>query len=105
MASNVSRAATIPAATLAAAIALVAVFAAPAARAGEYCRMDNDHMTSCSFSSMEQCEATRYGLGGDCFRDPSLKDNSTAAINRNVYAYAPVSLHRANVGAAATIRW
>jgi hypothetical protein len=42
---------------------------------------------------MEQCEATRSGLGGDCFRDPSLKDNNIANINRNAYAYSPRPSH------------
>jgi hypothetical protein len=88
MAIAVLRAATIPAATFAAAIAIGALFAPPTARAGEYCRLDTDHMTGCGFSSMEQCEATRSGLGGECFRDPFLKDNSTATINGNAYAYS-----------------
>jgi uncharacterized protein DUF3551 len=92
------RAATISAAPLAVAIALGALFAPPTARAGEYCSLDTDHMTSCGFSSMTQCEATRSGLGGECFRDPSLKDNGMASINRTVYAYAPLSSHRARAG-------
>jgi hypothetical protein len=50
--------------------------------------MDTDHMTGCGFSSVEQWEATRYGLGGDCFRDPFLKGNSTANSNLNAYAYS-----------------
>ena len=55
-----------------------------AARAYEYCRRDvTGHMTSCSFDTMEQCEAMRNGIGGDCFRDPFLKDNN------NAYAHAP----------------
>jgi hypothetical protein len=89
MAAAVFRATTIPATTLAAAIALGVSFASPTARAGEYCRLDTDHMTGCGFSAMEQCEATRSGLGGDCFRGPSLKDNNIANINRNAYAYSP----------------
>jgi Protein of unknown function (DUF3551) len=98
MATAVLRATTIPAATLAAAIALGALFAPPTARADEYCRQDTDHMTGCGFSSMEQCEATRSGLGGDCFRDPFLKDNSTATINRNAYAYSPRPTHGGHTG-------
>jgi hypothetical protein len=55
-------------------------------------------MTDCGFSSMEQCEATRSGIGGECFRDPFLKDNSTATINRNAYAYSPRPIHRGRTG-------
>ena len=95
MATIVSRATTTRAATLAAAIALVAMFAAPAARAGEICSRDTDYMTDCSFTSIAQCEATRSGISGDCYANPYAKDNSTAPINRNAYAYAPVSSHRA----------
>jgi hypothetical protein len=52
------------------------------ANAWEYCRRDiTGHMLGCSFSSMAQCEATRYGLGGDCLRDPFLPDA------RGAYAY------------------
>lgn len=91
------RATTIPAVTLAVAIALGALFAPPTVRAGEYCRMDTDHMTGCGFSSMEQCEATRYGLGGDCFRDP-FKDNSTASSNLNAYAYSARPTHGGHSG-------
>ncbi len=58
--------------------------AAPEASAGEYCRRDvTGHMTSCSFDNMEQCQAMSAGIGGDCFRDPFLKDSSRA------YAYQP----------------
>jgi Protein of unknown function (DUF3551) len=99
MAIAVSRATTIPAATLAVAIVLGALCSPPAARAGEYCRLDTDHMTGCGFSSTEQCEATRSGLGGDCFRDPFLKGN-TATINRSAYAYSPRPSHRERRGRA-----
>jgi hypothetical protein len=92
------RATTIPAATLAAAIALGGLFSPPPARAGEYCSWDTDYMTDCGFSSMEQCQASRSGRGGDCFRDPFLKDNSTATINRNAYAYSPRPSHRERRG-------
>ena len=98
MAAAVLGATTIPATTLAAAITLGALFAPRRARASEYCRLDTDHMTGCGFSSMEQCEATRSGLGGDCFGDPWLSDNSTATINRNAYAYSPRPIHRRRTG-------
>jgi Protein of unknown function (DUF3551) len=98
MSATVLRATAIPAATLVAAIALGALFAPPTARAGEYCSLDDDHMTDCGFSSMEQCEATRSGIGGECFRDPFLKDNSGATINRNAYAYSPRRTHGGHSG-------
>jgi Protein of unknown function (DUF3551) len=88
------RASTILAATL----ALGAFFTPLTARADEYCCLDDDHMTDCGFSSMEQCKATRSGIGGECFRDPFLKDNSTATINRNAYAYSPRPTHRGHTG-------
>ena len=94
IATAVLRASTILAATLAAAVALGALLGPLTARAGEYCCLDDDHMTDCGFSSMEQCKATRSGIGGECFRDPFLKDNSTAIINRNAYAYSPRQTHR-----------
>ena len=98
MATAVVRATTISAATLAVAIALGALFAPPTVRADEYCRLDTDHMTGCGFSSMEQCEATRYGLGGDCFRDPFLKENSTTSSDRNAYAYSARPTHGGRTG-------
>jgi hypothetical protein len=42
-------------------------------------------MTSCGFESMAQCQAASAGVGGDCFRDPSLGDSKDA------YAYHPES--------------
>jgi uncharacterized protein DUF3551 len=95
---TILRAARISAATLAAAIALGALFAATTAGAGEYCSLDTDHMTSCGFSSMEQCEAMRSGMGGECFRDPSLKYDAIASINRTVYAYSPLPSHGKRAG-------
>ena len=57
-------------------------FATPAS-AAEYCRKDvTSAVTSCSFDTMEQCQAMSSGRGGDCFRDPFLPD-------RNTLAYAP----------------
>jgi hypothetical protein len=68
-----------------------ATLSSTAASAGEYCRRDvTAYMLGCSFSSMEQCEATRHGLGGDCMRDPFLPDP------RSAYAYQPdLSKHSA----------
>jgi hypothetical protein len=63
------------------------VASATPASAGEYCRRDvTSQVVSCSFASLEQCQATSAGRGGDCFRDPWLP----AA---NALAYAPHALH------------
>jgi hypothetical protein len=56
---------------------LVAI-ASPAAQAGEYCRTDSSFMTSCSFSSLEQCQASASGRGGTCARDPLYKNPGSA---------------------------
>ena len=53
-----------------------------AASAGEYCHRDvTSHMMSCSFDTLEQCQATSSGHGGDCARDPFLGHPT------NAYAY------------------
>jgi hypothetical protein len=79
------KATTAPAAALLAAIAFGAM-TTPDASAAEFCRMDvSGHMTSCGFDSMAQCQAASAGIGGDCFRDPSVSDS------RNAYAYHPAS--------------
>jgi hypothetical protein len=58
-----------------------------------------DHMTSCSYSSLEQCKAMSAGIGGDCFRDPSLgnSSNTSNASNANAYASAPKQVHSKRV--------
>jgi hypothetical protein len=62
-----------------------------AASAGEYCRKDvSSAMNSCSFDTMEQCNAMSSGRGGSCFRDPFLPD-------RNAFAYAPRPVHPGHV--------
>jgi hypothetical protein len=77
------KAATAPAAALLAAIAFAAMIA-PDASAAEFCRTDvSGHMTSCGFDTMAQCQASSAGIGGDCFRDPSLSDS------KNAYGYHP----------------
>jgi Protein of unknown function (DUF3551) len=56
------------------------------ANAKEFCRQDvTGHMTGCGYDTMEQCKAASAGIGGDCFRDPFLKDNHDA------FAYQPNS--------------
>jgi hypothetical protein len=79
--------ATASAAALVAAIAVGSI-SLPAASAGEFCRKDvTGFMTGCGFDSMAQCQASASGLGGDCFRDPFLKDS------KNAFAYQPKSSH------------
>jgi hypothetical protein len=69
--------------------ATVGAFTPTAASAGEYCRTDvTGHMTSCSYTSMEQCQAMSQGIGGDCFRDPKL-GNGGALNGSNAFAYQP----------------
>ncbi|MEA2888973.1 MAG: hypothetical protein QOD11_3333 [Bradyrhizobium sp.] len=84
------------AAALFAAIAVGAMTAS--ASAAEFCRTDvTGHMTSCSFTSLEQCRAASAGIGGDCFRDPSLGDSN----NANAYAYQPEQPHSRRAGGKA----
>ena len=66
-------------------LALAVAMATPAAAAKyEYCRQDvTSGMRSCSFETMEQCQAMSSGRGGTCYRDPLLTDTSSA------YAYQP----------------
>jgi hypothetical protein len=81
------KATTAPAAALFATIAFGAM-TAPDASAAEFCRTDvSGHMTSCGFESMAQCQASSAGIGGDCFRDPSLSNSNS----KNAYAYHPNS--------------
>jgi uncharacterized membrane protein len=78
------KATTAPAAALLAAVAFGAMITP--ASAAEFCRRDvTGHMTGCGFDSMAQCQAASAGIGGDCFRDPSLGDSN------NAYAYHPES--------------
>jgi hypothetical protein len=90
------KASTAPAAALFAAIA-VGAMTTPAS-AAEFCRTDvTGHMTSCSYTSLEQCHAASAGIGGDCFRDPSLSDGN----NANAYAYHPESPRSRRAGGKA----
>jgi hypothetical protein len=66
------------------AMALVAVATPASAASNEYCRQDvTSGMRSCSFATMEQCQAMSSGRGGSCYRDPLLPSTTDA------YAYAP----------------
>jgi len=76
----------------AAALMAVASFGAlttSTASAGEFCRQDvTGHMTSCGFSTMEQCHAASAGIGGDCFRDPKLAAAGQTSTH-DAMAYQP----------------
>ena len=66
------------------ALAYVAMATPAAAAKYEYCRQDvTSGMRTCSFETMEQCQAMSSGRGGACYRDPLLTDTSSA------YAYQP----------------
>jgi hypothetical protein len=68
-------------------IALGFISSAQPASAGEYCRKDvTSQVMSCGFDTLEQCQWTSSGRGGDCFRDPWLPAADTLA-------YAPHALH------------
>jgi hypothetical protein len=87
MTRELLKGATAPAAAFLSAIAFGAMMAP--ASAAEFCRTDvTGHMTSCGFDSMAQCQAASAGIGGDCFRDPYLKDTKN---DSNAYAYHPKS--------------
>ena len=76
-----------PVAAILAVGALGAMTGSPAS-AAEFCRQDvTGHMTSCGFATMEQCQATSAGIGGDCFRDPFLNNS------HNAFGYQPNSSH------------
>ena len=64
------------------ALAYVAMATPAAAAQYEYCRQDvSSAMRSCSFETMEQCQAMSSGRGGTCYRDPLLTSSA--------YAYQP----------------
>jgi hypothetical protein len=75
---------TAASATTLVALAYVAMATPAAAGPYEYCRQDvTSGMRSCSFETMEQCQAMSSGRGGTCYRDPLLSDTGSA------YAYQP----------------
>src|SRR5438445_11152231 len=74
---------TTSSATALLALAYVSMATPAAAAKYEYCRQDvTSGMRSCSFETMEQCQAMSSGRGGTCYRDPLLTDTSA-------YAYQP----------------
>jgi uncharacterized protein DUF3551 len=79
---------------IAALAAIAFVSSVKPASAGEYCRKDvTSQVVSCSFASLEQCQSTSAGRGGDCFRDPWLAaaDKHASALSAN----AKLRAHRA----------
>jgi hypothetical protein len=86
--NNMKRLLKISAAPAAALLAMAFISISTPAAAGAYCRQDvTSAMRSCSFDTMEQCQAMSSGRGGDCYRDPFLPANS------NALAYAPKHSH------------
>src|SRR6266478_7807686 len=66
------------------ALAYVAMATPAAAGPSEYCRQDvTSGMRSCSFETLEQCQAMSSGRGGTCYRDPLLTDTGPTPINRS----------------------
>jgi hypothetical protein len=68
------------------ALALVTTATPAAAKPGEFCRSDysSSGVRSCSFATMEQCQAAVSGRNGYCERDPFMPENNSSA-----YAYQP----------------
>jgi hypothetical protein len=67
--------------------AMALVAAATPASAAEYCRQDAiSGMRSCSYATIEQCQAMSSGVGGTCYRDPFLPEAGASSA----YAYAPL---------------
>ena len=78
--------------------AIVGAMGTTSASAGEYCRQDvTGHMTSCGFSTMQQCKDASAGIGGDCFRDPNLASSNP----NNAFARAPKAAKGGRKGNAA----
>lgn len=68
------------------ALALASISTPAAAAKYEYCRTDvSSAMRSCSFTSLEQCQAMSDGRGGTCARDPFLPAENVS----NAFAQQP----------------
>ena len=90
----------VPAATFVAAVILGAVTTGSAS-AGEFCRRDvTGFMVGCGFSTMQQCKDASSGIGGDCFRDPSLAAANNSGNPGNAFAYQPAPAHGMKRGRA-----
>ena len=68
------------------ALALASISTPAAAGKYEYCRTDiSSAMRSCSFETLEQCQAMSAGRGGVCARDPFLPVENVS----NAFAQQP----------------
>ena len=67
------------------AIALTGITTPAVAAKYEYCRTDSSGMRSCSFETLEHCQATSAGRGGSCARDPFLPEAKAS----DAYAWQP----------------
>jgi hypothetical protein len=76
------------------AFAFVAM-AAPAAYAGEFCNTNTSGMRGCGYSSLEQCQASNAGVGGNCARDPYYNNASTALAYQPKQTHSRSALHPA----------
>ena len=79
---------------------MFAVLPVPAAAHDyECCRRDvTSYVLSCSFDTMNQCKAMSSGRGGDCLRDPFVKEIGNAfsyASSLSRTKGAPVAKRRA----------
>jgi Protein of unknown function (DUF3551) len=80
----------------AALIAFGFISSAQPASAGEYCRKDvTSQVVSCGFDTLEQCQWTSSGRGGDCFRDPWLPAADTLAYASRALHARPAAHHAA----------
>ena len=88
----------VPAAAFVATVILGAMTTG-SATAREFCRQDvTGHMTGCGYDTMEQCQAASAGIGGDCFRDPSLAAGSGNRNPSSAFAYQPAPSRAAKRG-------
>lgn len=63
-------------------------FAAPSAKAGEFCSTDSSGMRGCGYETLAQCQATQAGKNGSCAPDPFFKNPKDAL------AYSPKHAHK-----------
>src|SRR5260221_4526123 len=86
---------------IAALIAMVFISSARPASAGEYCRKDvTSQVVSCSFDTVEQCQWTSSGRGGDCFRHPWLPPSHQLAYAPHALDAVPMAHHVADHSAS-----
>jgi hypothetical protein len=70
---------SIVASTMIRALAYTAIATPASAHTHDYCRKDvTSFMEACDFDTLAQCQVMSAGIGGDCYRDPSVGDASGA---------------------------